>query len=83
MPVYDRADVEIVGQIDPEPLSGIEHQSLSAGPGEAKDRGRATVDVERACDRGKAKSVRGLRKGKPGHLRNRNGGCTCGKKAAS
>ena len=37
MPVYDRADVEIVGQIDPEPLSGIEHQSLAAGTGKAED----------------------------------------------
>jgi len=48
MPVDDRADVEIVGQIDTEPLSRIKGQALAAGTGKAEDGCRTTIDVERA-----------------------------------
>ena len=48
MPVDDGADVEIVGQVDPEPLAGVEDQALTARPGKAEDGRGAAVDVERA-----------------------------------
>ncbi len=47
MPVDQRANIEIVAQIHPEPRAGIKCQTLSGRPGKTPDGGGATVDVER------------------------------------
>lgn len=48
MPVDDRRHVQFVAQIDAEALAGFQCQPLTLWAGEAKDSGRAPVDIERA-----------------------------------
>lgn len=83
MPVDDGADIKIVGQIDPEPLAGVEDQPLTAGTDKAKDGCGASIDIEGPGRGGEADRRRPLRKGDAGHLCRANGGGACGKKAAS
>ncbi len=83
VPMDHRADVEVVCQVDPETLAGVEHQSLTAGTSKAEYSGRTTVDLERAACSGQGGGGQRLRGGKTGHLCRTNGGSTCGDKAAS
>ena len=83
VPMDDRANVEIIGQIDPEALARVEDEPLTRGPGKTKDGSRATVDIERTGFGGQAKRCGPLRHDctrKPGRGKRRS---TCGKKAAS
>jgi hypothetical protein len=49
MPVNQRFHIQCVGQIDSEPLTGVEDQSSAAGAiDKAKDGGGATIDVQGA-----------------------------------
>ena len=78
VPVDAGADIEVVGQIDPEPLAGIEDQALTAGSSKAKNRCRAPVDIEGSGRGGEADRCRRLREGKTGQLCSANCGSTCG-----
>ena len=83
VPVNDRAHVEIVGQVNPEPLAGIKNQPLATRPGKAEDGGRATVDVKRASRGGQGERRRRLRHRSARKVSGGKRRRTCGEKAAS
>ena len=83
VPVDDRLDVERVGQIDAETLTGVQDQPLAArAVHQAIDRGRAAIDIQRARRRAQ-RQRRGLRARDPGQRRRSRKRRGRGQKAAS